>query len=136
MIFQTVRNKTLMLFFAAFLAVPAVGMAQQLEDDQPESYEVPELEVPEASNAGSGVSGQEEIVSGGGLGIQHPRPSANTGGSDQLSNPTPDGRDPGGNPDVPFDPVMNTVFLMGSVVFAAVVVYRRRSRLKPVRVKS
>ena len=136
MFIQIFRNKSLLLCFAALLALPLTGVAQQQEDDQQESYEVPEMEAPEQGSAGTGLFNEETEGSGGSLGIQEVDGTGGRGGSTAgtgtLSNPTPDGRDPGGNPDVPFDRNMNAVFLAGSLVFAAVVFYRRRVSMKPV----
>lgn len=125
-----------MFCLAALLAAPAVSFAQQQEDDQQETYEVPELEAPAQSN--NGGLAEEETQGAGSLGIQQEegtggRGGSTAGGTGTLGNPTPDGRDPGGNPDVPFDTHMNIAFLIGGLVFAFVV-YRRR--LKPVAVKS
>lgn len=126
-----------MFCLAAFLAAPAVSQAQQQEDDQQETYEVPELEAPAQSNTG-GLANEDAQGSGGSLGIQEVdgtggRGGSTAGGTGTLGNPTPDNRDPGGNPDVPFDTNMNIAFLIGGLVFAFVV-YRRR--MKPVNVKS
>ena len=128
-----------MFCFAAMLAFPLSSAAQQQEDDQPETYEVPELEAPEQSNAGNGLANEETQGSGGSLGIQEEVDGTggrggSTAGNGTLGNPTPDDRDPGGNPDVPFDRNMNIAFLIGGVGFAYMIY--RRQRLKAVAVKS
>ena len=66
------------------------------------------------------------------------RPAApNAGAGTTVHRPgagsTADGRDPGGNPDVPFDDNMNLAFLAVGVVFAFVVA-RKRLKLKPAQV--
>lgn len=139
MIVQIFRNKALLFCFAAMLAFPLSGSAQQQEDDQTETYEVPELEAPEQSNTGNGLANEETEGAGGSLGIQEVdgtggRGGSTAGGTGTLGNPTPDGRDPGGNPDVPFDRNMNIAFLIGGIGFAYMIY--RRQRLKAVAVKS
>ena len=138
MFIQIFRNKSLLLCFAALLALPLTGVAQQQEDDQQESYEVPEMEAPEQGSAGTGLFNEETEGSGGSLGIQEVDGTGGRGGSTAgtgtLSNPTPDGRDPGGNPDVPFDRNMNIAFLIAGIGFAYMIY--RRQRLKPVAVNS
>jgi hypothetical protein len=52
-----------------------------------------------------------------------------------TSGATPDGRGPGGNPDVPFDENMNLAFLAAGVVFAFMVV-RKRTKLQAVAVQN
>ena len=138
MFIQIFRNKSLLLCFAALLALPLTGVAQQQEDDQQESYAVPEMEAPEQGSAGTGLFNEETEGSGGSLGIQEVDGTGGRGGSTAgtgtLSNPTPDGRDPGGNPDVPFDRNMNIAFLIAGIGFAYMIY--RRQRLKPVAVNS
>jgi hypothetical protein len=139
MLVQIFRTKAMLICFTAMLALPFTVSAQQQEDDQQETYEVPEMEAPEQSNTGNGLANEETQGSGGALGIQEVdgtggRGGSTAGGTGTLGNPTPDNRDPGGNPDVPFDPVMNILFLAGGLVFAYVMY--RKQRLKAITVKS
>jgi hypothetical protein len=46
-----------------------------------------------------------------------------------------DGRTPGGNPDVPFDPMMNVAFLVLGIAFSAFIWFKK-AKLQPVFVKN
>ncbi len=57
------------------------------------------------------------------------------GGTMARGGATTDGRDPGGNPDVPFDDNMNLLFLAAGLVFAGVVA-GKRWKVKPVAIRT
>jgi hypothetical protein len=62
-------------------------------------------------------------------GVEQPRSS--TGSTIRLrTGPTTDGRDPGGNPDVPFDTNMNICFLIAGLLFSVWVI-KKKQILKP-----
>jgi len=125
-----IRSKVFILFFVGMLSMPFATFAQQQEDDHTDGYEVPELEAPESSGgAVTPLNGNEEVSSGGSLGIQDPRGGSTANNSNgPFIGSTMDDRDPGGNPDVPFDPVMNLVFLCSGLVFAYFISRRQFNR--------
>lgn len=139
---KNVNGRMIAIMIAAMFALPAVGFSQEAEDEQ----QVDETETstgrgPWQNSAGSviGTSDNGTAVSSApaSSGTATNRPAADPrlgprGGS-LNRGAVGDGRDPGGNPDVPFNENMTLVFLAGAVAFAYGVA---KKKMRPAAVKS
>jgi len=126
-----VKNRTAVLVFAGFMLAPAAAFSQ-VDQEEEGGYNDPQLEIstapggegPWQNSAGSAIGSSDNFSS------TTPRTTA-PAGTPHLSRPNATlDRDPGGNPDVPFDDNMNLAFLAGGLLFAFIVV-RKRWNLKP-----
>jgi hypothetical protein len=126
---KNVNGRLIAIMIAAIFALPGVAFSQQAEDEQ----QVDETESststgtgPWQNSAGSviGNSANGSTVSttsstaaeGANKPARDPRLGPNGGSLNRGA--VGDGRDPGGNPDVPFDENMSLVFLAGAIAFA------------------
>lgn len=135
--------------FCCMLSIPAFSQTPDQEEDvvpatQPATTNpTPGLNTNgpwgnATSTSGSATSrtedGQTEIASGAAgttsTNGNGPRAGAlRTGGNVEA-----DGRTPGGNPDVPFDPMMNVAFLVLGIAFSAFIWFKK-AKLQPVAAK-
>ncbi len=128
-----IKSKIARLVLAGMLMLPVAAFCQeQQQDDQEEqssrAQEDREVRVPATgssspwqNSAGSSV-GTRDISNPNGAARQSARPGTSARPS---AGPSLDGRDPGGNPDVPFDDNMNLGFLAAGIVFAFIVVRKK-----------
>ena len=138
-----IKNKVAGLVLAGMLMLPVAAFSQeQQQDDQEEqssrTQEEREVRVPAT---GSSSPWQNSAASSIGTNTNG---NANSGTARQQARPgtsarplgaSTDGRDPGGNPDVPFDDNMNLAFLAAGIVFALIVA-RKKFAVKTIPISS
>lgn len=138
-----IKNKVTGFVLGGMLMLPAAAFSQeQRQDDQEEqssrTQEEREVRVP---TTGSSTPWQNSAASSigtttnGNANSSTARQPARPGTSARPLGASTDGRDPGGNPDVPFDDNMNLGFLAAGIVFALIVA-RKRFTVKPLPVSS
>lgn len=86
------------------------------------------------NNNGNGRTDNLNGTTGNGTSGNGNAPGAPRGGLRTNGTVTREGRDPGGNPDVPFDTNMNIGFLTLGISFA-VFMLRKRWKLQPIAIK-
>ena len=132
---NTFYKRILTVLFAAVFMLPAAAYCQEEEQsDQPVTRERPSVESPSVSDTRNGIwqnsgnpTGTRDNSSTATAGTATARP----GEAARPSGAVADGRDPGGNPDVPFDPNMNLAFLVAGIGFAYII-FRKRFKLATV----
>lgn len=135
-----VTGKMLAVLITVILLCPAAGYSQQ-EEEEVDSYDRQDQVVP-ADGIGTPGTSPWENSAGATIGTRDENTGSSTAeGTRQGNRPgqTPAGaanrpastldRNPGGNPDVPFDDNMNLAFLAAGVGFAFFVM-RKKLKLK------
>lgn len=131
---KNVSGRMITIMIAAMFALPAVAFSQEAEDEQ----QVEETESSTGRGPWQNSAGSVIGTSDNGTAVSSSTTSAGTATTRQAADPrlgprggslnrgaVGDGRDPGGNPDVPFDENMSLVFLAGAVAFAYAVSKRK-----------
>ena len=150
------RKCTIVLIVCGLLSLPGKVFSQEREELESSSSSSREATNPRSgSNTPSGPWGNSAASNigtttiipstessigsnGSGRGVQGTTTgTTTTGGTTIRLRPgaTVDGRDPGGNPDVPFDPNMNLCFLAFGIVFS-IWVSRKKLVAKVVKVSA
>ena len=124
---KNVNGRMIAIMIAAMFALPAVGFSQEAEDEQ----QVDETETSTGRGPWQNSAGSVIGTSDNGTAVSSAPVSSGTGANRPVTDPrlgprggslnrgaVGDGRDPGGNPDVPFNENMTLVFLAGAVAFA------------------
>lgn len=135
-------NRMLAITFLGLVLAPVAAFSQQAEEENSglSTQPQPEGTAPSTTSPGSG-SALWENSAGAAIGTSEDNtgiPAATTTtapardtrlgtatGSGIRAGATPDGRDPGGNPDVPFDDNMNLAFLAAGIVFSFLVITKK-----------
>lgn len=137
---KNVSGRMIAIMIVAMFTLPAVAFSQEAEDEQQvEETESATGTGPWQNSAGSVIGTRDNgtavssatTSAGTNKPARDPRLGPNGGSLNRGA--VGDGRDPGGNPDVPFDENMSLVFLAGALVFSWFVA---KKKMRPAVVKS
>lgn len=135
-------TKVLVVLCAAVFMIPAAAFCQEEDAEETLIRERTSVETPALPNSNDGI--WQNSNSGAGVRDNNNSTNANpannagqarpgaAGAAARPNGSVADGRDPGGNPDVPFDPNMNLAFLVTGVGFAYFI-FRRKFKAAVVR---